>query len=136
MKVKLERTYGEIIYSGEASSIKECVENLVRDGVDLSYADLSGAVLNYAKLNRAMLNGAEILQARIEGVCRMDFGWWSICITKENTTIGCQTRENSFWLKAEPKHVRKMDRLAEARWIRYGNAVKAAIIAVMGEEAE
>lgn len=68
---------GEVIHSGEFESIKECLEDGVRNGIDfyrahlnnaqLDDAELNNAHLNNARLNGAYLNCAELNNAHLNG---------------------------------------------------------------------
>ena len=117
-------------------------------GADLSYANLSyanlcdanlrGADLSYADLNGANLHGADLSDAKLYGanlpktfkIARIDFGGWSVCVTKEETTIGCQRHTNAEWLKFTANDVEDFAEGAPEWWKLYGPVVKAAIKAV------
>lgn len=66
------RHSGEIIYSGESTSLAELVEAAVRSGIDLSGSDLSRTnlarcVLTGAQLNKSDLSGANLVAADLTG---------------------------------------------------------------------
>ena len=98
---------------------------------NLRLADLSCADLRDANLRLANLSDANLSNAKSNSVCRMDFGGWSICIRENETSIGCQTKENAFWLRVEPKDVKSMGDGAQEWWEIHGDAIKATIKCVM-----
>jgi hypothetical protein len=98
---------------------------------NLMGANLSGADLRGANLRLANLSDANLSNAKSNSVCRMDFGGWSICIRENETSIGCQTKENAFWLRVEPKDVKSMGDGAQEWWEIHGDAIKATIKCVM-----
>ena len=98
---------------------------------NLSCTDLSCANLMGANLRDADLSCANLRLAKSNSVCRMDFGGWSICIRENETSIGCQTKENAFWLRVEPKDVKSMGDVAQEWWEIHGDAIKATIKCVM-----
>ena len=97
-------------------------------GADLSDADLSGADLSSADLGGANLHGADLPETF--KIARIDFGGWSVCVTREETTIGCQRHTNAEWLKFTTKDVEDFAEGASEWWKLYGPVVKAAIKAV------
>ena len=76
MEIKNRKT-GEIIFSGEYSSMRECVEDAVRkkislqwaylQGVDLQDADLQDADLQWASLRWSGLQGSILQRSRLQG---------------------------------------------------------------------
>jgi hypothetical protein len=60
----------------------------------------------------------------------MDFGGWSIWVRKDRTSIGCQDHKNSQWLKWTPDDVADFDPGAATWWAKYGDTIRAAILAV------
>jgi len=113
-----------------------CRANL--SGANLHGAYLHGAYLHGAYLNDANLSGADLSGANLSGVvlpktfkiARIDFGDWSVCVTREETTIGCQRYTNAEWLKFTVKDVEDFAEGASEWWKLYGPVVKAAIKAV------
>ena len=107
-------------------------------GADLSDANLSGADLSSADLGGANLHGADLSDADLSGadlpetfkIARIDFGGWSVCVMREETTIGCQRHTNAKWLKFTTKDVEDFAEGASEWWELYGPVVKAAIKAV------
>ena len=77
MKVEIKHINGTVLYTCEASSVCEAVEQACRDraylsganlfGADLSGADLSGADLSGADLSRAYLSGTDLYRANLSG---------------------------------------------------------------------
>ena len=127
---------------GETMNRKECLERYAIDknlsGANLNDANLHGAYLHGAYLNDANLSGADLSGANLSGVvlpktfkiARIDFGDWSVCVTREETTIGCQRYTNAEWLKFTVKDVEDFAEGASEWWKLYGPVVKAAIKAV------
>ncbi len=105
-------------------------------GADLEGADLREVNLREANLREANLRWANLRWANIAGcsftfpLCRMDFGGWSICIRADETSIGCVTRDNAFWLKATDDDIVVFAPEALTWWGKYGSVVCAAIEAV------
>ena len=100
---------------------------------DLCRADLRGANLDGADLSGANLDGADLSGANLPKtfkVARIDFGGWSVCVMREETTIGCQRHTNAKWLKFTTKDVENFAEGASEWWELYGPVVKAAIKAV------
>jgi hypothetical protein len=61
------RFTGDVIFHGEFSSLRLCVEAAVKSRANLSGADLSGANLSGANLSRANLYGANLSGADLSG---------------------------------------------------------------------
>ena len=59
---------GEVLASGEGT-VKEVVEQAVKEGADLVGADLRGADLRGADLRQADLRGADLRGADLTGTC-------------------------------------------------------------------
>ena len=97
-------------------------------GVSLSDADLSRADLSHADLRSAVLRSAVL--PKTFKIARIDFGGWSVCVMREETTIGCQRHTNAKWLKFTTKDVEYFAEGASEWWKLYGPVVKAAIKAV------
>jgi len=115
-------------------------------GANLRGANLQDANLQDANLQDANLRGANLQDANLQDanlrdaildlpICRMDFGGWSICITSEKTSVGCQTHANEQWLawSADSDEIKEMHADAAAWWSTHGEAVKAAIRCVMAK---
>jgi hypothetical protein len=66
-------------------------------------------------------------------IARLDFGGWSICVYPTRTVIGCEDHPNEKWLKWTPDDVRDFAAGAKAFWTQHGEAIKAVIRDVMGE---
>jgi len=67
MLVEIKNVFGKVIYSSETTSLKECLENAVKDSADLYGANLSGADLYGADLSRANLSRANLFGADLYG---------------------------------------------------------------------
>ena len=62
---------GNVIYRGQAKSLKAFIENLVAEGKPLSRADLHGCDLSHLRLDRVRLDGANLAGAKLTGAsCR------------------------------------------------------------------
>ena len=107
-------------------------------GADLSSANLSSADLRNASLSDADLRSADLRSANLDSailpktfkIARIDFGGWSVCVTRKETTVGCQRHTNAEWLKFTTKDVEDFAEGASEWWKLYGPVVKAAIKAV------
>ena len=117
---------------GKTMNRKECLERYAID------KNLSGAYLRCANLRSANLSGADLRSANLGGadlpetfkIARIDFGGWSVCVTRKETTVGCQRHTNAEWLKFNTKDVEDFAEGASEWWKLYGPVVKAAIKAV------
>lgn len=69
MKIQKIRDYrsGHILYHGAFGGLRQALEQAVRDGLDLPYADLSGAALVNAALDGARLPHARFTGANLMG---------------------------------------------------------------------
>ena len=67
MKVEIKHINGTVLYTCEASSVCEAVEQACRDRAYLSGANLFGADLSGADLSRADLSGADLSRANLSG---------------------------------------------------------------------
>ena len=67
MKVEIKHINGTVLYTCEASSVCEAVEQACRDRAYLSGANLFGADLSGADLSRADLSGADLSRAYLSG---------------------------------------------------------------------
>ena len=68
-KIEIKSIWGEVLFSFEKenNTIKDTVEEAVRQGASLNRASLNGASLNGASLNGASLNGASLYGASLDG---------------------------------------------------------------------
>jgi uncharacterized protein YjbI with pentapeptide repeats len=100
-----------------------CEANLY--GADLSGADLSGADLSGANLCEANLCGAKLSFKFAQAYLAP----WSVLVTPENITIGCQTHPIVMWLEwgrqDDPKEIHAMHCEARAWWNRHKSIVLA-----------
>ena len=67
MKIEIKRYSGAVLYSTEAASMRDALEQACRSGAYLSGADLSGAYLSRANLYGADLYGADLSRANLSG---------------------------------------------------------------------
>jgi hypothetical protein len=102
---------------------------------NLSGANLSGANLYGANLSRANLSGANLSGANLSGA-NLSFKFaqaylapWSVLVTPENITIGCQTHPIDKWLEwgrqDDPEEIHAMHFKARAWWNRHKSIVLA-----------
>ncbi|MDD5392435.1 MAG: pentapeptide repeat-containing protein, partial [Thiothrix sp.] len=68
MKIEIKHRFTlAVIFSTEATSVKDAVVIAANEGADLSRADLSGADLSGADLSGADLSGADLSGADLSG---------------------------------------------------------------------
>ena len=145
MKI-LNRFNGSIIFKFECNTIKECVEEAIKNranlsGADLSRADLSradlseanlsGADLSRADLSRADLNRANLRGANLSGASFLgeeltknplyiNAGLnWQIWISDTKIKIGCQTHTTIAWSNFTDEQISKMDNNALDFWKKW-----------------
>ena len=113
MEIKILNRYtNEVIYSCEAETIKEAVEEAVKEGADLRGADLRGAYLRGADLEGAdlriaYLRNADLEGADLEGAKNLDktiklpmyCKWWHGITDGNLIHIGCEKRTIDEWDK-------------------------------------
>ena len=127
-KIEIKHRYtGAVLYAGEHETIRDAVEAAVKAGAYLAGANLARANLAGANLARANLPSG----FRVAHLC---FGGWSITVTPQHTTIGCQRHDNDKWLAWLPGDVSHMHSSASAWWADHGEAIKAVIRNVMQEQ--
>ena len=101
----------------------------------LSGANLYGANLYGANLSGANLSGANLYGANLSGA-NLSFKFaqaylapWSVLVTPENITIGCQTHPIDQWLEwgrqDDPEEIHAMHCKARAWWNRHKSIVLA-----------
>jgi hypothetical protein len=103
-------------------------------------ANLSGADLSGANLYRANLYGANLYRADLSGAnlygANLSFKFaqaylapWSVLVTPEHITIGCQTHPIDKWLEwgrqDDPEEIHAMHCKARAWWNRHKSIVLA-----------
>jgi len=125
---------------GKEGGVRADISNTDLSGANLSNTDLSGANLRKADLRKADLSGANLRKADLsntdlsgagglKGVARLDFGGWSICVHGARTTIGCVSKDSTWWVKASDDEIVELMRSSKSLewWEKYGDAVKAVI---------
>ena len=117
---------GEVIYSGEFSSVKDCLEAGVSKAINFCYANLNGAELNSANLNNAQmnyanlnnaelnnaeLNGAQLYGAQINSVfaCIPSGEPYYIFISGQVVVAGCQSHSPEAWKNFTECEIKNMD---------------------------
>ena len=86
--MEIKDIYGAVIYSDTSETIKETLENAVKKGENLVYANLRGSNLKYANLEGSNLEDA----IKIPIFCK-----WSHGITNGMIHIGCEKRSIEDW---------------------------------------
>ncbi len=68
-KIEIKSVFGKVLftYENETATIKDAVNQAVKEKANLSYADLSGADLSGADLSYADLSGADLSYADLSG---------------------------------------------------------------------
>jgi len=66
-------------------------------GADLNDANLNDANLSDASLSDANLSGANLRGANLRGADLPLYSWWSVCLSGDLVSIGCQTRTVEQW---------------------------------------
>ena len=129
MKIEIKSQWDStVLFTCEAASILLALQAAIKSDVNLSDANLSDANLYGAKLSGAALRGANLSGAELDiKIGRLDFGGWSVLVTPDQTTIGCQVHPNKVWLKHTPKSVAFMHPHASKWFKRHGETVKALI---------
>lgn len=106
MQIK-QRYDDSVLFECEAESIKECLEQGVVRGADLSGANLSDANLYGANLYDEKLTKAPI---SILNLC------WDVLITTKYMTIGCQRHTHEAWTKFDDGEIKEMHEKASKFW--------------------
>lgn len=65
--MEIKNLQGKVLFRNDSPSIKETIEDAIRKGISLSYADLSGAYLRNANLSLACLRNADLKDACLSG---------------------------------------------------------------------
>ena len=94
---------GSIIhtYTSENPTIKDAVEDAVKKGINLSYANLRSADLSSANLRSADLSSANLRSADLSSAVKLPmYCRWSHGITNGNLIhIGCEKKSIEEWDK-------------------------------------
>ena len=101
MEIK-NRYTRQVIFSDESGTIKEALLNAIKEGVDLSEADLSrvnlsGADLSRVKLSGADLSGANLSGADLSGADLPIYCKWYVTIKDNTINIGCENKSIPEW---------------------------------------
>ena len=118
MHIEIKSRFSDkIIFEGEYSSIKDAVEDAIKNKVSLQYADLRGADLQYADLRGAYLQGADlrgeiliIFPVQVLGLR------WFVLITPQYMSIGCERHTHEEWANFNRVEISKMDTNAWDWW--------------------
>ena len=67
VKIQIKSIFGDVLfeYEKENNTLKDTLEKAVKNGADLSGANLSGADLRWADLSEANLSGADLSEANL-----------------------------------------------------------------------
>ena len=90
---------GSVLHKGDFETIKELLEDGVKNGISFNYAKLNDAQLNNAKLNNAQLNYAELNNAQGKVFYIAYFGHHHCIATATHISIGCERHTVKYWLK-------------------------------------
>jgi hypothetical protein len=115
---------GSVLHKGDFETIKELLEDGVKNGISFNYAKLNDAQLNNAelnnaqlnnvKLNNAQLNAAELNNAKLNNAqlnyAELNnaqgkvfyiayFGHHHCIATATHISIGCERHTVKYWLK-------------------------------------
>ena len=82
--MKIKNVFGKVIYSSEATSLAGCVENAVKDAVNLRRADLSDANLIDVYLRGASLSDANLSGASLSGASLSDANLIDVDLRRAN----------------------------------------------------
>ena len=95
VKIEIKSIFGKVLftYEKENATIKDAVEQAVKEKVSLNYANLSSANLESANLYSANLRSALNKEtAYLPIFCK-----WSFSIAGEKIQIGCKTKTIEEW---------------------------------------
>jgi len=98
---------------------------------NLSYANLSFSNLSSANLSSADLDSANLSYAnlRFAGCIAIQIGEWSVLVTPDLCSVGCQKHPHEIWLHATPESVSQWHSNAAEWWQQWGEIIKAACVA-------
>ena len=120
-KIEIKSRSGKVLYSSEALSLKECLENAVKDmanlyRADLSGADLSGAYLSGVYLSRACLSGdIKIKKQPIQ----ISTPRYYVMIFDNHMKIGCEFHRLKDWWGFDDERISAMDSAALKWWKKW-----------------
>jgi len=104
-KIEIKSIFGNLLftYEGENATIKDAVEQAVKERVSLAYANLSSANLRYADLPSADLSSADLSSADLRSAENKDTAYlplfckWGFSILGDEIQIGCEKRTIKEW---------------------------------------
>ena len=93
-KIEIKNIYGEVLftYENENATIKEALEQAVKENAKLENANLYNAKLENAKLENADLYNADLYNAELPIFCK-----WSHSIKNDKIKIGCKKKTIEEW---------------------------------------
>lgn len=96
MKVEIKDVFGKVIYSSEAISLRECVENAVKDYANLRGANLTGAYIREkVKINKQPI--------------QVDAIQYYVFIYDNHMKIGCEFHSIKDWFSYDDSRIIEMD---------------------------
>ena len=105
MKIQIKNRFDlSVIFECEADSLKIAVELAVKQRIDLSCANLSGANLSGEKLDK---NPIQLLGLK-----------YSVIITKQQINIGCEIHKVEEWESFDDRRILEMDGRKALEWWR------------------
>ena len=106
MEIK-NRFDGSVLYTGEALTIKDLLENAAKECADLGGADLDGANLRGANLRGAYLDGGDIKISKIP--IQISTTTYHVIIFDSHMRIGCKFYSLSEWWGFDDHAIVEMD---------------------------
>lgn len=124
MKLEIKSRFDAVLYSGEAHSILELLQNAVKDHARLTRASLYEADLNGARLTRASLDGARLDGASLDGeICTGRF-IQLVNVAEWGTLLAFQS-QNGLRIKVGCRHFSMSE--ARSHWAERGDRVKTRL---------
>jgi len=99
--MEIKSITGSVLYSSEATSLRECLVNAVKDSADLSGADLRGAYLSGAYLRGD-------IQITLQPI-QVDALTYYVIIFDKHMKIGCEFHSISDWWNFPDEAIAEMD---------------------------
>ena len=143
MNIKSWRTK-EIIFEAQCSSLLDLLKSALKEKINLSDADLSGAYLSGANLrgadlSDAYLSGANLSGANLRGadlsdaignkkeLKTMQIDTYAIGFTKDRLQIGCKNYSIVEWRNFTKEEISEMDKDAFEWWEKWRDFIFKSI---------
>ena len=151
MIIEIKSITGEFLYSSEATNLRECLENAVRDSADLSGANLSRADLSGANLSGANLSGANLYGANLSGAnisranlyddikinlipIQISTPIYNVIIFDSHLKIGCKFYLISEWEKFNDEEISSLETRSSVDALAWWSRWKGPIMAICAAE--